>query len=80
MEERRLASDNQLERVRITMEQLAKPKEASQQPIVINNVIPKTRKRRASMINDELGNLAGIEMEDMDEEEKDEKETEDTEE
>lgn len=79
MEERRLASDNQLERVRLTMEQLARPKEASQQPIVINNVIPKTRKRRASMINDELGNLAGIEMEDMDEEEKDEKETEDTE-
>jgi hypothetical protein len=65
MEERRLASDNALERVRMTMDQLAKPKETGSQPIVINNVIPKAGKRRANMINDELGNLAGIEVEDL---------------
>ena len=65
MEERRLASEQQLERVRVSMEQLSKPKETSSQPIVINNVIPKAGKRRASMINDEAGNLAGIEVEDL---------------
>lgn len=68
MEERRLASEQQLERVRISMEQLSKPKEISSQPIVINNVIPKRGKRRANIVNDELGNLAGVEMEDVEDE------------
>lgn len=76
MEERRLASEQQLERVRISMEQLSKPKETSSQPIVINNVIPKRGKRRASMMTDELGNIAGIEMEDLEDEEKSKTETE----
>jgi hypothetical protein len=69
MEERRLASDTALERVRLSMEQIATSKQeqpqAQQQPIVINNVIPKRGKRVANMINDELGNLSGIEVEDI---------------
>jgi hypothetical protein len=69
MEERRLASDNALERVRLSMEQITTSKQeqpqAQQQPIVINNVIPKRGKRVANMINDELGNLSGIEVEDI---------------
>jgi hypothetical protein len=69
MEERRLASDTALERVRLSMEQITTSKQeqpqAQQQPIVINNVIPKRGKRVANMINDELGNLSGIEVEDI---------------
>jgi hypothetical protein len=74
MEERRLASDAALERVRLQMEQVATPKEtstATQQPVVINNIIPKRGKRVASMINDEMGNLSGIEVNDADEEDED---------
>ena len=77
MEERRLASEQQLERVRMTMDQLSKPKETGAQPIVINNVIPKRGKRRANMMTDELGNISGIEMEDLEDEEENETETED---
>jgi hypothetical protein len=51
------------------MEQITTSKQeqpqAQQQPIVINNVIPKRGKRVANMINDELGNLSGIEVEDI---------------
>lgn len=70
MEERRLASEQQLERIRLSMDAIQKQatETTQQQPVVINNIIPKTKKRRASMINDELGNLSGIEMEDLDEE------------
>lgn len=70
MEERRLASEQQLEKIRLSMDAVQKQatSTAQQQPLVINNIIPKTKKRRASMINDELGNLSGIEMEDLDEE------------
>ena len=71
MEERRLSSENELERIRIAMQSISEtPKEnAKSQPIVINNVIPKRGKRRASMINDELGNIAGIEVDDVEDEE-----------
>lgn len=70
MEERRLAAEQQLEAIRIQMEKTATiPKEVSSPtPIVINNVIPKQGKRRASMISDELGNIAGIELDNVDEE------------
>lgn len=74
MEERRLASDQALDRLRLQMEQVATPKETNaptQQPVVINNIIPKRGKRVASMINDELGNLSGIEVNDADEEDED---------
>jgi len=72
MEERRLASEQQLERIRISMEAVAKkPEAAPQQPIVINNVIPKRGKRRASMISDETGNIAGIEVEDVEDDNED---------
>lgn len=76
MEERRLASDQELERIRITMQNLTEaPKESAKtQPIVINNVIPKRGKRRANMISDELGNIAGIEVEDVEDEEENETE------
>lgn len=69
MEERRLASDTQLERLRMAMETTTKKEEPKPQPIVINNVIPKRGKRRASMVNDEMGNISGIEMEDVEDEE-----------
>jgi hypothetical protein len=71
MEERRLASEQQLERIRLQMERLSTPKETTapaQQPVVINNIIPKRGKRVASMINDELGNLSGIELNDVESE------------
>lgn len=70
MEERRLAAEQQLEAIRIQMEKTATiPQETSKPtPIVINNVIPKQGKRRASMISDELGNIAGIELSNVDDE------------
>jgi len=69
IEERRLQQEQQIEQIRMAMESVkGSVGQSSQQPIVINNVIPKTKKRKASMINDELGNLSGIEMEDLDEE------------
>jgi len=77
MEERRLANEQSIERIRLSMDQLATPRETTSQPIVINNVIPKRGKRRANMMTDELGNISGIEMEDLeDEEENEENETE----
>lgn len=79
IEERRLSSQDELERIKIAMQSInGMSKENSKtQPIIINNVIPKRGKRKASMINDEFGNIAGIEVDDVEDEEKEENETED---
>ena len=72
MEERRLNSEQELERIRLAMQSIteqSKETAAKAQPIVINNVMPKRAKRKANLINDELGNLSGIELADIEEEE-----------
>jgi hypothetical protein len=78
MEERRLNSENELERIRIAMQNLTTtPKEESKSnPIVINNIMPKRGKRRGKVVTDEMGNPS-IELEDYDEE-NEETETEET--
>ena len=70
MEERRLASEQQIEKLRMSMESIRAMTQApaqTQQPIVINNVIPKRAKRVGKVTLDELGNPS-IELNDMDEE------------
>jgi len=66
MEERRLASEQQLERLRTTMEAAKVGATQSQQPIVINNVIPKQGKKVGKVTLDELGNPS-IEIANVDE-------------
>jgi len=61
MEERRLASEQQLERIRMSMENIQnKPQPISengkQQPIVINNIIPKPSKKLGTIGTDDMGN------------------------
>lgn len=75
MEERRLQADTQLERIRMSMEALGKTTTEStkQQPIVINNIIPKNKRRRGKVTMDELGNPS-VELEDVDDEEENETE------
>jgi hypothetical protein len=79
LEERRLSQQQQLEMVRMQLQseqalamsqfqQAREPAPQRETPIVINNVIPKRGKRRANMLTDELGNVAGIEVEDLEEE------------
>lgn len=70
MEERRLASEQQLERVRVSMDAITKTagESTKQQPIVIQNILPKRGKRVGRVMTDELGNPS-IELEDRDEDE-----------
>ena len=61
MEERRLASEQSLERIRMSMETIqTRPQPTTeggkQQPIVINNIIPKASKKFGTVGTDELGN------------------------
>lgn len=57
MEERRLQQEQQLEQIRLTMENVkAGLGQSSQQPIVINNVIPKPSKKIGTVGTDALGN------------------------
>jgi hypothetical protein len=62
MEERRLASESQLERMRMQMETINTKNAAAesgamkQQPIVINNIIPKASKKLGTIGTDALGN------------------------
>jgi hypothetical protein len=70
MEERRLASEQQIEKLFMSMESLRTMTQAptqTQQPIVINNVIPKRAKRVGKVTLDELGNPS-IELNDMEDE------------
>jgi len=67
MEEQRLKQEQQLEQIRLAMES-AKTSvgQSSQQPIVINNVIPKQGKKVGRVTLDELGNPS-IELSNIDE-------------
>ena len=71
MEERRLSAENEIERLRVSMDTIrtmSQPQATTAAtPIVINNVIPKRAKRVGRVTMDELGNPS-IEMNDMDEE------------
>jgi hypothetical protein len=70
MEERRLSSETQLERLRMSMEAFsAKPLESSgeKNPIVINNIIPKSSRRVGKITTDDLGNPS-IELSNIDDE------------
>jgi hypothetical protein len=79
IEERRLSADSQLERIRISMEALGRTttETSKQQPIVINNIIPKNKRRRGKVTMDELGNPS-VEMEDVEDEEQTETKTQET--
>ena len=68
MEERRLSAEQEIERIRTAMETMrVEPMGAGpQQPIVINNVIPKRAKRVGKISLDELGNTS-IEIDDAQE-------------
>jgi hypothetical protein len=60
MEERRLASEQQLERIRISMDQLAtKPAQVETQTVQPDK---KRRKKISTIISDEQGNPVGIEV------------------
>lgn len=71
MEERRLSSEQELEKLRVAMEQVrnmnTQPTTPTT-PIVINNVIPKRGKRLGKVTMDDLGNPS-IELSDAEEEE-----------
>lgn len=73
MEERRLASEQQLERIRMSMESMqTRPVETSKQeqkPIVIQNIIPKASRRKGVIGTDEMGNTTLSIKDDEDEDE-----------
>jgi len=65
-----LSSETQLERLRMSMEAFsAKPLESSSEknPIVINNIIPKSSRRVGKITTDDLGNPS-IELSNIDDE------------
>jgi len=73
MEERRLASEQQLERVRMSMEtiqnrSIEQPKQ-EQKPIVIQNIIPKAGRRKGMIGTDDMGNTTLSIQDDEDENE-----------
>jgi hypothetical protein len=69
MEERRLAADNELERIKLGMESIKRvASDKKETPIVINNILPKKNRRRGKVSTDEAGNPT-IELEDLDDEE-----------
>lgn len=73
MEERRLASENQLERIRLSMEAIQtrpteQPKQ-EQKPIVIQNIIPKAGRRKGMIGTDDMGNTTLSIQDDEDENE-----------
>lgn len=68
MEERRLAGDHELERIKLGMENMrTAATEKKETPIVINNILPKRSKRRGKVTTDEQGNPS-VELEDVDDE------------
>lgn len=66
MEERRLSSAQELERIRMSMDvmRVEPVKPTPQTPIVINNVIPKSARRVGRITSDELGNTS-IDIDDV---------------
>ena len=74
MEERRLASEQSLERIRMSMETIQtkgteQPKQ-EQKPIVIQNIIPKASRRKGVIGTDDLGNTT-LSIEDDEDENED---------
>jgi hypothetical protein len=67
MEERRLTNEQELERVRMTMQNMQMPRQTETQPVVINNIIPKSSKRIGKVTMDKLGNPS-IELNNIDDE------------
>lgn len=73
MEERRLASEQSLERIRLSMETIQRQPQGSimvttDKPMVIEKEkASKPKKRRGKIISDEAGNPVGIEIEDTEE-------------
>jgi hypothetical protein len=71
MEERRLAHEQQLDRVRVQMDAIERtPAQSimfqSEKPVIIEREKKKARKRKGKIITDETGNPVGIEIEDQD--------------
>lgn len=71
MEERRLASEQQIERVRLQMDAIERSPASSimfqsEKPVIIEREKKKARKRKGKIITDETGNPVGIEIEDQD--------------
>ena len=71
MEERRLASEHQIERVRLQMDAIERTPSSSimfqsEKPVIIEREKKKARKRKGKIITDETGNPVGIEIEDQD--------------
>ena len=59
MEERRLSAEQELEKIRVTMDSIkvsGVPDASKSQPIVINNIIPKASKKLGTLGTDALGN------------------------
>ncbi len=57
LEERRLSNEQELERIRLSLQTAqAMPQLKEQQPIVINNIIPKASKKVGTIGTDALGN------------------------
>ena len=73
MEERRLASEQQLERIRMSMEAIqtrpAEQPKQDQKPIVIQNIIPKASRRKGVIGTDDMGNTTLSIEDDEDEDE-----------
>lgn len=70
MEERRLASEQQIERVRLQMDAIERaPSQSimfqSEKPVIIEREKKKARKRKGKIITDETGNPIGIDIEDV---------------
>jgi hypothetical protein len=71
MEERRLASEQQIDRVRLQMDAIERSPASSimfqsEKPVIIEREKKKARKRKGKIITDETGNPVGIEIEDQD--------------
>jgi hypothetical protein len=71
MEERRLASDQQIERLRVSMEAFDRqPSQSimfqSDKPVIVEREKKKARKKRGKIVMDDQGNPVGIDIEEID--------------
>lgn len=71
MEERRLASDQQIERLRLSMEAIDRqPAQSimfqSDKPVIVEREKKKARKKRGKIVMDDQGNPVGIDIEEID--------------
>jgi hypothetical protein len=71
MEERRLVSDQQIERLRLSMEAIDRqPSQSimfqSDKPVIVEREKKKARKKRGKIVMDDQGNPVGIDIEEID--------------